>query len=139
MLFLLPSRLGLLALLWIWLLGGPRAGQAQPACTLSLSGRVIDHESRQALPGATVLLLDTREAVIANVDGYYHFQLCAGVSRLQVSFLGYESETLEVRMAGSVVHDIRLHPAAVALRGAVVRGTRVAEQLPQATGTIDVR
>ena len=132
----LPSLLRLRTLLWLWLLGSAQFGWAQSACTLSLSGRVTDHESRQALPGATVRLLETEEALITDASGNYHLHVCPGVYRLQVSFLGYEPETLEVRVASAVIRDFKLHPSAVALRGAVVQGARVVEQLPQATGTI---
>ncbi|MBC6608626.1 TonB-dependent receptor [Hymenobacter sp. BT188] len=137
MLFLLPSRFRLLALLW--LLSGPQTVWAQSGCMLSLSGRLTDHESRQPLPGATIRLLDTEDVVASDASGNYHLHVCPGVYRLQVSFLGYEPETLEVRVNGAVIRDFKLHPSAVALRVALVQGTRVAEQLPQATGTITGR
>ncbi|MDF7814496.1 TonB-dependent receptor [Hymenobacter sp. YC55] len=103
-------------------------GRAQtPAqCTLSLSGRVADHESRADLPGATVVVLETQQATQTDAAGNFHFHLCVGLYHVQVSFLGYQSETVELRLERAVVRNFQLHSNAVALRGATVRGERVA-------------
>lgn len=126
---------------WRWLLvlllcGAALPAWAQPACTLTISGRVADHESRAALPGATLVVLETQQATQSDVDGHYHLQLCAGTYHVQVSFVGYAPETTELRLTSSIVRDIRLHPNAVLLRSAVVRGERVAAPTTQATATL---
>jgi iron complex outermembrane recepter protein len=135
MLFRVPAAPGA-AGRWLWLLllwGAAQAACAQPGCSLTVSGRVADHESRAALPGATVLVLETQQATQTDVDGHYHLQLCAGTYRVQVSFVGYAAETTELRLNGSAVRDFRLHPDAVVLRSAVVRGERVAAPTTQTT------
>jgi iron complex outermembrane receptor protein len=103
-------------------------GRAQtPAeCALSLSGRVADHESRADLPGATVVVLETQQATQTDAAGNFHLHLCAGLYHVQVTFLGYQAETAELRLERAVVRNFQLHPNAVALRGATVRGERVA-------------
>ncbi|MBT9393123.1 TonB-dependent receptor [Hymenobacter sp. NST-14] len=124
---------------WLWLLfllGLALPTQAQPACTLTLSGLVTDHESRTALPGATLVVLETQQAVQTDLDGHYHLSLCAGTYRVQVSFVGYAPETIELRLNSATVRDFRLHPHAVLLRGALVRGERVAPPTTQATATL---
>ncbi|QNH61976.1 TonB-dependent receptor [Hymenobacter sediminicola] len=126
---------------WRWLmamllLGVALPAWAQPACTLTISGRVADHESRATLPGATIVVLETQQATQSDVDGYYHLQLCAGIYHVQVSFVGYALETAELRLTNSTERDFRLHPDAVLLRGAVVRGERMAAPSPQTTATL---
>ena len=113
--------------------GAPPAGPAQ------LRGRVSDHESREALPGATVLLLETRQATQTDLSGTYQLAAPAGTYHVQVRFVGYTSETAEVRLeAGSaaVVRHFQLHPDAIALRGATVRGHHADEPNAQATNSL---
>ncbi|SHK05293.1 TonB-dependent receptor [Hymenobacter psychrotolerans] len=138
MLFRVP---GAPAAAWRWLvvlflLGAGLPTWAQPVCTLTVSGRVADHESRAALPGATIVVLETQQATQSDLDGHYHLQLCAGVYHVQVSFVGYAPETAELRLTSSAVRDFRLHPDAVLLRGAVVRGERMAAPTTQTTATL---
>ncbi|WP_324679389.1 TonB-dependent receptor [Hymenobacter sp. GOD-10R] len=118
------------------LLSIARLGHAQaPAeCALSLSGRVADHESRADLSGATVVVLETQQATQTDAAGNFHLHLCAGLYHVQVTFLGYETETAELRVERAVVRNFQLHPSAVVLRGATVRGQRVlAPTQPTAT------
>ena len=113
----------------------PAPAAANPAsCNLALAGRVADHESGTALPGATVRLLETGEVSATDAAGDYHFHVCPGLYRLEVSFVGFRPETVELRLTGSVVRNFRLHPAAVRLGGAVVRGQAAGGAVPtQAT------
>ena len=106
---------------------------AQTACTLTLAGRVADHEAGMVLPGATVRLLETGEVSATDLYGNYHFHVCQGTYHLEVSFVGYRSETLEVRVATSGVRNFQLHPDAVQLQGAVVRGQAAPATATQAT------
>ncbi|AHJ95854.1 TonB-dependent receptor [Hymenobacter swuensis] len=106
-------------------------------CALLLSGRVLDHESRTALAGATVVVLETRQATQTEPDGHYHLDnLCPGTYHVQVSFVGFAPETDEVRLTAAAYRDFRLHPDAVALKGAVVSGQRVAAPITQAATTL---
>ncbi len=105
-------------------------------CTLALAGRVADHESGVVLPGATARLLETGEVSAADPYGNYHFHVCAGTYHLEVSFVGFRSETIEVRVMSSVVRNFQLHPDAVMLQGAIVRGHAPAPPNTQATAAL---
>ncbi|MBO0358270.1 TonB-dependent receptor [Hymenobacter sp. BT186] len=133
------GRRGWRLLLWLTLsVAQLGRAQAPTECTLSLSGRVADHESRADLPGATVVVLETQQATETDAAGNFHFHLCAGLYHVRVSFLGYQSETAELRLERAVVRNFQLHPDAVALRGATVRGERV--QAPtQPTATLSAQ
>ncbi|WP_460622382.1 TonB-dependent receptor [Hymenobacter tenuis] len=109
---------------------------APVGCALLLSGRIQDHESRDALAGATVVVLETQQATQTEPDGHYHLDLCPGLYHVQVSFVGFTSETVELRVANSVLRDFQLHPNAIALKGAVVEGQHVEATNPQATATL---
>ncbi|RFP63687.1 TonB-dependent receptor [Hymenobacter lapidiphilus] len=125
-----------LALLLVLSTAAATRAQNAAACTLSLSGRVADHESRADMPGATVVVLETQQATQTDNAGNFHFHLCAGLYHVRVSYLGYESETAELRVERAVVRDFQLHPDAVVLRGATVRGARVTAPVTQPTATL---
>jgi iron complex outermembrane receptor protein len=112
--------------------------QAQTAAG-QLSGRVSDHESREALPGATVLLLETQQATQTDPSGAYQLSAAPGLYHVQVRFVGYAPETTEVRLEASspgVVRNFQLHPDAVVLKGAEVRGHRADQPNAQATNSL---
>ena len=130
-----------LGVLLAGLLGQPGRAQTVPGsgatvCNLALAGRVADHETGQLLPGATARLLGTDEVSAADEFGNYHLHVCPGLYRLEISFVGYRPETIEVQVGSATVRNFRLHPDAVLLQGAVVRGQRVAAPAPQATATL---
>ena len=104
-----------------------------------LSGRISDHESRESLPGATVLLLETQQATQTDPSGSYQLSATPGLYHVQVRFVGYATETAEVRLEASgpaVVRNFQLHPDAVVLKGAEVRGHRADEPNAQATNSL---
>ncbi|HEX8659764.1 MAG TPA: TonB-dependent receptor [Hymenobacter sp.] len=109
---------------------------ASSGCTLALAGRVVDHEAGTVLPGATVRLVETGEVSSTGPDGNYHFHLCAGTYHLEASFIGYQTETAEVRLTTAIVRNFQLHPDAVQLQGAVVRATALVPPPTQATAAL---
>ncbi len=55
-------------------------------CDLSLQGQVLDYHDKTPLPGATILVLDTGNAVVADLDGNYKLSgLCPGNYEVEVS------------------------------------------------------
>ncbi|MBO3270236.1 TonB-dependent receptor [Hymenobacter defluvii] len=117
-------------------LGFVHTSTAQNGCNLPLAGRITDHESRQGLAGATVIVQPGQQATQTDADGNFHFHVCPGTYQLEVRFIGYATERAEVRMNSAAVRNFQLHPDAVTLRGATVRGERVQAPLPQASGSL---
>ena len=96
---LLPLRLaGLLVL------AGPLA---PTAAAQTLTGRVVDAVTQEALPGANVAIVDAGGALVAgaatDLDGRYAIEgAAAGTYRVQASFVGYEAQTrTDVVLQGS--------------------------------------
>ncbi len=113
-------------------------------CGLTISGQVLDHETRQPLPGATVVLLRpdgtaTGIGTATDAFGNYHLHdLCAGPYRVQFLFVGYANEVSDVKLTRPTVFNPQLHPDAVQLQSAVVRGTREAT-VSQTTATLSAQ
>ena len=135
-----PGRLavwlGMVLLSWLAQPGRAQTAPAPAACTLALAGRVADHEAGALLPGATVRLLETGEVSATGSDGNYHFHVCPGTYHLEVSFVGYRPETAELRVATALMRNFALHPDAVQLAGAVVRGVAAGPPPTQATARL---
>ncbi|HEX9970843.1 MAG TPA: TonB-dependent receptor [bacterium] len=56
----------------------------------TLSGKIIDQETGQELPGAAVVLIDTKLSTIADKYGYYFIQnIPPGIYDIRVRMLGY--------------------------------------------------
>lgn len=86
----------------------------------SLSGAVLDAESLQPLPSATIRIIGSTKGTITNKEGYYRFSVPPGTITLAASYLGYETDTVTIAVTGSATHSFRLRPTAIQLAGVTV-------------------
>lgn len=92
----------------------------------TLKGRIVEFETSQPLPGATVYLPELQKGMQSNMDGYYTLtNVPAGKYTLQVSFIGYTTQKVEVEVkAGKEeTYDVKLQ-GNNSLKEVVVSGTR---------------
>ena len=61
----------------------------------NLKGTIIDKSTREPLTGATVQVVGTTLGAVADMDGNYRLNLKPGTYTLQVSYIGYKTETVE--------------------------------------------
>jgi hypothetical protein len=60
-----------------------------------VKGIVVDADSKQPLPGATVQIKGTQKAVVANADGTFQFEAVpVGIIGLEISMVGYERKSI---------------------------------------------
>lgn len=111
--FILPAALWLLTLTAVLAQG--------------VRGRVTD-ANNAAIPGATVVVLNTNVGATTDADGNYTLRLNAGSYTLRVSFVGYEALSLPVtvREGETAVADASLRESASSLGEVVVIGSRAA-------------
>lgn len=65
------------------------------AAILKVSGKVIDAETKEVLPGASVVLKEqTGMGVVTDVEGKFMIEVPAGISALVVTFVGYDPVTV---------------------------------------------
>lgn len=75
------------------------AGQVN--CKLIITGKVLD-ESKNPLPGATVLIKEHNIGKVTDLNGVYFFSdLCAGDYSLEIKFLGYETRVITLSLKKS--------------------------------------
>ena len=57
------------------------------------TGKVVDADNNQPLPGATVVVKGSNKGTVTDFDGNFSIDAAAG-DMLEVSFLGYESSVV---------------------------------------------
>ncbi len=106
----------------------PSRGSDQD-CGLTISGKVLDHDTRTTLVGATVYIVQLNRAAIADEYGNYHFHhICQGTYTLKVTYIGYETETFVLKLGSSTVRDLQLHTDATTLRTVEITGNSIKEE-----------
>ncbi len=97
----------------------------------SIKGTVKDSLSNP-IPGATIKIENTYQGCASKSDGSYQLsKLDAGEYRLEVSFLGYETQSIAVQITDKdVEQNIQLSSAAFLFDELVVAGTRVKANAP---------
>ena len=73
-----------------------------------LSGTVTDSETGETLPGAAIYIPDLQSGTVTNQDGIYRLELPQGHYRLEVKFLGYETEIVDLDLKSNKTLNISL-------------------------------
>ncbi len=101
------------------------------AAQFSVSGKITNQQTGEALPGATIALTNSNEKTIADADGKYHIDnLKSGIYALTVSFIGYQSSTKKIELTKNVVSDFALQPATTLTEEVTVSATRASATSP---------
>ena len=103
---------------------------AAAAAQGTIRGVVTDSLSGGTLPGANVFVEGTSLGAATDIDGAYRIpRVPAGPRRVRVSYVGYETKTLDVEVpdGGTLELDVRLAPSAV-LGEVVVSGQLEGQQ-----------
>ncbi len=106
------------------------------AQTHTISGYVRDKDNGENLIGATIIQQGTTNGTATNTFGFYSLTLPAGSVSLQISFVGYQMETVEIDLVENVRLNIEMQPGSL-LEEVVVTAEEKIELSPQMS-TIDV-
>ncbi len=68
------------------------------AQTFTISGRIVDSQSGEALPYGNVRVINTTLGTAANTNGNYEIKLSSGTYFLVASYIGYYSDTVYVEL-----------------------------------------
>lgn len=97
----------------------------QPQQPGRISGKVVDDRG-EPLPGASVKLVQTGQAVQSSVDGTYNFSIAAGSYTIEVSYISFQTKRItqvEVKSGQLTSLNIVLNPATNELSQVVVSGS----------------
>lgn len=83
--------------------------------TANLSGHIADATTTETLIGATVYAPALQIGATTNFNGFFSMSIPAGKHQLQISFIGYETKTIEVTVSGNQILDLKLTPSSTTL------------------------
>jgi iron complex outermembrane receptor protein len=102
----------------------------------TVRGRVVDGESGEPVFSANVILEGTTSGVTTDFDGQFSLPIASYPAVLQVSFIGYAVERINVQGPSSLI-TVRLQPDQVLIEAAEVIGERISEKQKQAPLTVE--
>ncbi len=95
----------------------------------SISGKVTDKLSQQALAGASISNGTT--SLQTDADGYFSFaNLPTGIYTITVSYLGYSPYSSKINLKSNVSLSIALNPSSINTDEVMVRATRATANTP---------
>ncbi len=92
----------------------------------TIKGRIVEFETSQPLPGASVYIVELQKGMQSNNEGYYKFSnVPAGKYTLKVTFISYKTESIqvEVKAGKEETYDVRMQ-GSNALQEVVVSSVR---------------
>lgn len=109
-----------------------------------IKGKIVDSETNEALIGASVVLKNTTIGTTTNPDGEFTLNLPAGNQTIQISYIGYNTTSQNVRVSDGQTKNlgtVMLEASSVAIDELVVVGNGVIDiakdrQTPVAVSTI---
>ncbi|WP_248282215.1 vWA domain-containing protein [Mucilaginibacter robiniae] len=85
-----------------------------------ITGMVYDNQSKQPLPGVIVQIKGTKTSIQTDSKGHYAINIMNSYDKLTFSFIGYKSQTIDVKNKGKV--DVYLQASSAILHDVVVVG-----------------
>ena len=85
-----------------------------------VSGKILDKNTGEPLPGATVKIKGTIVGTAADIDGKFKLSVTDGTSLLEVSFIGYKNVEIDVSKRTEMV--VMLEPLIAEMSEVIVTG-----------------
>ncbi|GAB2564566.1 TonB-dependent receptor [Spirosoma areae] len=89
-----------------------------------IRGRVTDAATGTILPGVSIRVAATNKGSSTDANGDYSLYLDAGTYKVAVSFVGYQTQTVDVTVKATETLNIALSESTAALDEVVVTGSR---------------
>ncbi len=90
-----------------------------------IKGTVIDANTNEPLPGANIIVVGTDKGTTTDFDGNFNLESPAGNQKIEISYLGYNSKTLNVAVENGQTKNlgkIALQPDQESLSEVVIVG-----------------
>lgn len=119
-------KFSLLLFLNLWIFY-PARGQEK----FSLSGQVLDINTKDPLIGATILVKElSNYGTLTDVEGNFTLQLNKGKYQIEVSYLGYKKQIIPIEIPyKNKKLEIRLEPDAIEVDEVIVQSKRADENI----------
>lgn len=106
----------------------------------SISGKITDANTGEALIGASVMIKGTQKGDVTDVNGQFRISnVSDGDYTVVVTFVGFETMEQSVAVSGANASvDFQLAEGAIFGQEVVISGTRMAEKITESPATIEV-
>ncbi len=96
----------------------------------TLSGKVTDRQTQQAMPYVTISIPDLHEFILSDSSGNYHFEkLPSATYQIQISALGFKAFSKVIAVRGVTLINFELDESATELAEVVVTGSSKAIEI----------
>jgi len=85
-----------------------------------IKGRIVDNAC-MPLPGATVRVVGTSIVLASDTNGKFKFHAPKTATQFTVSYVGFETETVDIDSLQNGVHEVKLAPQVVSMNGIMVK------------------
>lgn len=89
----------------------------------TITGKVLDAETKEPLVGASIFAQNTTKGTTADSAGAFHLYLDKGGYELVISFTGYESKTITVEKAGDRQFIVEMQKADNSMSEIIIKST----------------
>ncbi|MDB5112608.1 MAG: TonB-dependent receptor [Mucilaginibacter sp.] len=104
----------------------------------SVSGKITDQQTGEALPGATVSLENSLLTTVTNIQGAYLFKnLKGGTYTIRISYSGYQPKQKTITLSANSTADFALNHSNIMTEEVTVSATRAANNSPTAFTNLD--
>jgi iron complex outermembrane receptor protein len=104
----------------------------------SISGKVLDNKSGESLPAAHITLNESFKQIASNENGEFSIKnLKAGNYQLKVSYMGYKTKTINIKLDKNTKLNIKMESTAILEDEVVIMATRANENSGTAYQNID--
>lgn len=107
----------------IFLILFPSLGFSQQKFTIS--GYVKDASNGEELIGVTVLVQGDNQGTVTNAYGFYSITIAAPSASLKFSYVGYESQVVDLQLDKNITYNIELSPVATQMNEVIISEERL--------------
>jgi TonB-dependent receptor len=96
----------------------------------TIKGRVVDSQTEEVLPGATVVIKGTTNGITSDVNGEFVLRAPAGSAEVEVSYIGFKtySAVVNVNQNETTTLEFKLESDALMLKDIVITGMLQGQQ-----------
>lgn len=89
----------------------------------TISGTVVDAETKLPLEGASVFAQNTTKGTLTDKEGSYKLYLSKGAYEINISFTGYATRTINVELTGDRSFNLELQKADNAMAEVIIKNS----------------
>ena len=97
----------------------------------TLSGKITNKSSGSPLPAAHIMEQNSKVSSISHTNGYYEIKnLKSGDYKFHVSYMGFESQTVDIHIVNDVVYNFALQESHIMSDEVIISAIRASDESP---------